>query len=173
MTTSTPPKRQMSPALILVLVASIVGNGYLYTTNRTLAMKLELEKTASNHYKTAYRAVFDKDLMLTRDFTAMYASNVKQLQDGLAAGNVKDALAGLDSANFFAGFLSRYTRDGNHFNSADYAAKAARGAGASPSDAAALAADVAHMQAKSESVQAFLSSQRDLEPGASPPPFPH
>ncbi|MBC7544586.1 MAG: hypothetical protein H7338_17840 [Candidatus Sericytochromatia bacterium] len=167
MTTLTPPKRPLG--LIVALVASLIGCAYLYTENRTLAMKLELDKAAANHYKSAYRAVFDKDLMLTRDFTTMYVNNVKQLQDGLAAGKQKDALAGLDSANFFAGFLSRYTRDGNHFSSAEYAGKTS----ASKADTDKLTADVAHMQAKSAAVQKYLQSLKDLAPGASPPPFPN
>lgn len=157
---------------IVALAMSIVANGVLFTQNRTLALQKGVADKDATYYKAAYKAVFDKEIRLLQDFTTLYVANVTQLQQSGVAGDRQRALDSLDAANFFAGFLSRHSQDGQHLSSAQYAAKLAGGR-LGPADVADLKAAVQHAQMRLDQVGAHLTAQRDKAPGdAAEPTMP-
>jgi hypothetical protein len=177
--TTPPPVTTAPPARLPWLIAlamSVVANGVLFTQNRTLAMQRSVAQKEATHYKEAFKGIYDKEIRLTQDFTTLYVANLKQLQQAGGGGDRQKALESLDAANFFAGFLSRHSRDGQHLSSAEIAAKLAGGR--------LNAADLARVQAMAnqanlslDRVSAQLTAQRDQEPGAEPgepvaPPVP-
>jgi hypothetical protein len=170
--TDTPVQPQKAPARlpwIIVLAMSVVANGVLFTQNRTLAMQRTLAQKEATHYKAAYKGVYDKEIRLTQDFTTLYVANLTQLQQAGAAGDRQKALDSVDAANFFAGFLSRHSRDGQHLSSAEYAAKLSGGR-LGPADLDRLKAATSQAQANVDRVGQQLLTLRDQEPGASPAP---
>jgi hypothetical protein len=169
---AAPPAAKAAPARlpwIIALAMSVVANGVLATQNRTLDLQKTVAQKESKHYKTAYQGLYDKEIRLMQDFTTLYVANVTQLQQSGAAGDRQKALDSLDAANFFAGFLSRHSQDGQHLSSALYAAKLAAGK-LGPADQEALKAATQYAQSRLDQVGAQLTGLRDQEPGASPEP---
>jgi hypothetical protein len=154
---------------MIALAMSVVANGVLFTQNRTIEMKRSVAQKEATHYKDAYKGLYDKDIRLMEDFTTLYVANVNQIQQSAAAGDRKKAMDSLDAANFFAGFLSRHSREGQHLSSAEFAAKIAAGP-LSAADQEKLKAAAAKANATLDRVGAQLTTLRDLEPGATPEP---